>query len=88
MQTSNACSYFFKYVFDYVFVEKVSLCGKTYNFCIFSDTWPLAPNIAKEGSGLLKTYVQAGWHWPPRENFGFPDPQKVETLIFVILGLN
>ena len=39
--------------------------AKTIFFCIFLNIWPLArPNIAKEKSGLLKTYWKAGWHWP------------------------
>ena len=44
--------------------------------------------IAKEGSGSLKTYWQAGWHWPPAGKLWISGIQKVETSIFEILDPN
>ena len=40
------------------------------------------------GLFLLKTYKREGWHWPPAGKHRISGIQKVETLIFGILGLN
>ena len=46
-------------------LEQGNWQAKTTIFCICSNIWPLArPNIAGEGSGLLKTYWARRLCWP------------------------
>ena len=55
---------------------------------IFSNIWPLArPNIAGEGSGLLKTYWARRLCWPAARKLRNSGIQNFETLIFLILAL-
>ena len=43
--------------FDTLEMDKITEGAKTSFFIMFSNIWPLArPNIANEGSGVLKTY--------------------------------
>ena len=55
---------------------------------MFSDFWDLfgfgGPLLGRKG---LKLTGREGWHWPPAGKHRISRIQKVETLIFAILGL-
>ena len=63
--------------------------AETNIFLYFLSMWPLArPNIAKEGWGCFEVTGEQAGIGLRRENVDFPDLQKVETWILVILCLN